>query len=176
MSDKKEEIEEIEQVENDAACEEEQVEQDETLETAQDNKVAEVTNLYQRTLAEFDNFRKRTSKEMAVRYDDGVRAACEELLPLVDNFERALNAHDNKDDSFYQGVAMIARQLDGILSSLGVQEIELVPGAQFDPSFHNAVAHAQDDNFGQNEVTDILQKGYIHNGKVLRYSMVRVAN
>lgn len=131
---------------------------------------------YQRTLAEFDNFRKRTTKEMAARYDDGIRAACEKLLPIIDNFDRALMAHEDKEDTFYKGVAMIAKQFDNTLSEMGVEPIALEPGNNFDPNLHNAVAHVEDDNFGQNEVVDVLQKGYIHKGKVIRHSMVRVAN
>jgi len=143
---------------------------------SQDDKLSDAINLYQRTLAEFDNYRKRTSKEMAIRYDDGIRAACEDLLPLVDNFARALSACEDKENGFYQGVAMIARQLEGILTNLGLEAITLNPGDKFDPNFHNAVAHVEDENFGQNEIVDVLQKGYIHKGKVLRHSVVRVAN
>jgi len=138
--------------------------------------LTEMTDRYQRSLAEFDNFRKRTAKEMIARHDDGVRTACEMLLPLVDNFARALAAADNTSDSFYQGVAMIARQFDGVLDALGAAEIEAAPGDKFDPVYHNAVAHVEDENFGPNEIADVLQKGYTHGDKVLRYSMVRVAN
>ena len=136
----------------------------------------EMTDRYQRTLAEFDNYRKRTTKEMFARHDDGVRSACEKLLPLVDNFERALNAHESKEDSFYKGVEMISRQFDDILHGLGVEQIILMPGDEFDTNFHNAVAHGEDENFGPNQVAEVLQKGYIHKDKVIRYSMVRVAN
>ncbi|MCL2405257.1 MAG: nucleotide exchange factor GrpE [Defluviitaleaceae bacterium] len=131
---------------------------------------------YQRNLAEFDNFRKRTSKEMAARYEDGVRAAAEKLLPIVDNFERAMTASENKDDNFYQGIAMIARQLDGILSDLGVEPICDGVGSVFDHNIHHAVAHIQDEAHGQNVVTEVLQRGYMHRDKVLRPSMVKVAN
>jgi len=141
-----------------------------------DSRYNEMLDRYQRSVAEFDNYRKRTIKEMATRYDDGIRSACEKLLPMVDNFERALGAHEDKENSFYQGVAMIARQFEGILSELGVKAIELEPGNKFDPNFHNAVAHVEDENFGQNEVAEVLQKGYVHKDKVLRYSMVKVAN
>jgi len=71
---------------------------------------------------------------------------------------------------------MIVRQFDGILAALGVETIAIEPGQQFDPNFHNAVAHVQDENFGQNQVADVLQKGYMHKDKVLRHSMVKVAN
>ena len=77
-----------------------------------DAKFNEMQDRYQRCLAEFDNYRKRTAKEMAARYDDGVRAACEKLLPIVDNFERAMASHDNKEEPFYQGITLIARQFE----------------------------------------------------------------
>jgi len=141
-----------------------------------ETKYKETLDRYQRTLAEFDNFRKRTIKEMAGRYDDGVRSTCEKLLPIIDNFERALNAHENKEDTFYQGIALIARQFDSTLEELGVKPMELEVGDDFNPNLHNAVAHIEDENFGQNAVADILQKGYIHKDKVIRHSMVRVAN
>jgi len=141
-----------------------------------ESKTDEMLDRYQRTLAEFDNYRKRTTKEMLAKYDDGVRSACERLLPLLDNFERALSAHENKEDSFYQGVAMIARQLDDTLAGLGVTPIALEPGDEFDPNFHNAVAHVEDENLGQSQVAAVLQKGYKHKDKVIRYAMVKVAN
>ncbi|MCL2286653.1 MAG: nucleotide exchange factor GrpE [Firmicutes bacterium] len=141
-----------------------------------DLKYKEMEDRYQRSLAEFDNYRKRTIKEMSARYNDGVSYACEKLIPMVDNFERALNACEDKENGFYQGVAMIARQFEGILCDLGVNEIPLEPGDKFDPNFHNAVAHVEDENFGQNEVALVLQKGYIHKDKVLRHSVVKVAN
>jgi len=163
---------------DDIAVEEQEVEilDAPTIEPDTDAKLAEMTDRYQRALAEFDNYRKRTAKELSGRYDDGIRAACEVLLPVLDNFQRALNAQPDKEDSFYKGVAMIAGQLNGALGGLGVKEIELFPGEQFDPNYHNAVAHVEDDKFGQNEVAEVLQTGYIHKEKVLRYSMVRVAN
>jgi len=136
----------------------------------------ETLDRYQRTLAEFDNFRKRTAKEMAARYDDGVRSACEKLLPIIDNFERALSAHGDKEDTFYQGITLIARQFDNTLSELGIEPMNLEIGMAFDPNLHNAVAHIEDENLGQNVIADILQKGYMQRDKVLRHSMVRVAN
>jgi len=143
---------------------------------APDFRYNEMLDKYQRSLAEFDNYRKRTIKEMAARYDDGLRSACEKLLPMVDNFERALAACEDKDDSLFQGVEMIARQFGAALNEMGVQEINLEPGDSFDPNFHNAVAHVEDDNFGQSQVAEVLQRGYTHRDKVLRYSMVKVAN
>jgi len=138
----------------------------------------ETLDRYTRTLAEFDNFRKRTVKEKAAQYDDGQRAAAEKILPLIDNFQRALNAGEatHADDTFYQGITLIARQFIQVLTDLGVEEIPAAPGTDFDPNLHNAVAHAADDNFGTNQISEELQKGYKHKDKVLRYSMVKVAN
>jgi len=139
-------------------------------------KYNEMLDRYQRTFAEFDNYRKRTTKELATRHDDGLRTASEKLLPMIDNFERALNAQENKEDTFYQGVSMIKRQLEGILNELGVQVMDLEIGTPFNPNFHNAVAHIEDENLGQSVIAEILQKGYMHKDKVLRHSMVKVAN
>ena len=140
-----------------------------------ENQVKEYVDKYQRTLAEFDNFRKRTTKEKASMYDDGVRDTIEQLLPIMDNFERALKASTNKEDTFYKGVDMIVRQVEGMLDYLDVTVIPTM-GEKFDPSRHNAVAHVQDENFSENEIIDELQKGYIYKDKVIRFSMVRVAN
>jgi molecular chaperone GrpE len=156
----KEELEEIEQ----------------PAEVLPDAKYNEMLDKYQRCLAEFDNYRKRTIKEMASRYDDGVRAACEKLLPVVDNFERALSACDNKDDSFYKGIEMTARQFDSVLDELGIKSIAIETGGAFDTNLHYAVAHTKDENFGENQVAEILQKGYIHKERVIRPVMVKVAN
>ncbi|MCL2527120.1 MAG: nucleotide exchange factor GrpE [Defluviitaleaceae bacterium] len=131
---------------------------------------------YKRTLAEFDNYRKRTIKEMAARYEDGQRAAADKLLPIIDNFERALNASENKEDNFYQGIALIARQFENVLSDIGIEQIAAEPGTAFDHNLHHAVAHVEDEAYGQNEIVDVLQKGYKHRDKVLRPSMVKVAN
>lgn len=136
----------------------------------------EAMDKYRRCLAEFDNFRKRTTKEMAARYDDGVRAACEKLLPIVDNFERALSSAADKEGNFYKGIEMIARQLEGTFTELGATPIEIEPGTTFDPNLHHAVAHTEDENFGENQVAEVLQKGYIHKERVIRPAMVKVAN
>ena len=151
-------------------------EAEQEVQNSPDVKYNEMLDKYQRCLAEFDNYRKRTTKEMASRYDDGVRAACEKLLPVVDNFERALSACDDKEDSFYKGIEMIARQFDNVLDELGVKSIAAEPGGAFDTNLHYAVAHTQDENFGENQVAEILQKGYIHRERVIRPAMVKVAN
>ena len=139
-------------------------------------QLAQAQDRYQRTLAEFDNFRKRTIKEMAARYEDGIRATAEKLLPIVDNFERAMAATENKENNFYQGISMIARQLDETLESLNILPIAEGVGSTFDHNIHHAVAHVEDDTQGQSVVVAVLQRGYTHREKVLRPSMVKVAN
>ena len=148
---------------------------DGTLEQENDKAYQELLDRYQRSLAEFDNFRKRTLKEKAGAYDSGVQDTVEKLLPILDNFDRALAASEDKEDTFYQGIAMISRQLTGCLVDLGVETIG-GRGVAFDPNLHYAVAHVEDPEYGSNEVIDELQKGYTYKGKVIRPSMVRVAN
>ena len=142
-----------------------------------EKKAADYLDRYQRTLAAFDNFRKRTTKENASMYDDGVRDSALKLIPVVDNFERAVLAvsEEEKESGLYKGIEMVLKQFTEILGSLGVKEIE-AEGKKFDPNFHNAVTHIEDENFGENEICAVLQKGYICRDKVIRPSMVQVAN
>ena len=142
-----------------------------------EKKANDYLDRYQRTLAEFDNFRKRTMKEKASMYDDGVRDSVLKLIPVVDNFERAVSAvsEEEKESGLYKGIEMVLKQFTEILTSLGVQEIE-AEGKAFDPNLHNAVMHIEDENFGENEVAAVLQRGYICKDKVIRPSMVQVAN
>lgn len=142
-----------------------------------EKKANDYLDRYQRTLAEFDNFRKRTMKEKASMYDDGVRDSVLKLIPVVDNFERAVSAvsEEEKESGLYKGIEMVLKQFTEILTSLGVQEIE-AEGKAFDPNLHNAVMHIEDENFGENEIAAVLQKGYICKDKVIRPSMVQVAN
>jgi len=147
-----------------------------TLETDFEALYTQAQDRYQRNLAEFDNFRKRTTKEMAASYESGIRAAAEKLLPIADNFQRAMSANDNEDNHFYQGIALIARQFENVLSDMGIEPIGEGVGSVFDHNIHFAVAHVEDEAHGQNVVTEVLQRGYMHRDKVLRPSMVKVAN
>lgn len=130
-----------------------------------------------RNMAEFDNFRKRTLTEKASMYDNGVKDTVEKLLPVIDNFERAVSTatEDDKNSNLYKGVEMILKQFLDILDNIGVEEIA-GEGQDFDPNVHNAVMHIDDENFGENQVAEVLQKGYKYNDKVIRPSMVKVAN
>ena len=145
-------------------------------EIIESSKYNELFDRYQRSLAEFDNFRKRTIKEKASMYDDGQRDVATKILPIIDNFDRALKSADNKDDVFYQGIAMIAKQFKQILQDIGISTIETEIGGNFNVHEHFAVAHIEDENIGQNKIAEVLQEGYKHKDKVLRPSMVKVAN
>lgn len=128
----------------------------------------------QRLMAEFDNYRKRTEKEKQNIYDLAISSTVTELLSTVDNFERALK-QESTDKSFYEGVSMIYRQLMAALEKLNVTPIEAA-GKTFDPDYHNAVLHIEDDSLEENSIVEELQKGYLYKEKVIRYSMVKVAN
>ncbi|WP_304507505.1 nucleotide exchange factor GrpE [Anaerotignum sp.] len=143
-----------------------------------EQQAAENFDKYQRCLAEFDNFRKRTAKEKASMYDDGVRDTVEKLLMVVDNLERAVAAQAGKaeeNDGFFKGVEMTLKQFQEVLHGLGVEEIKAL-GEQFDPNFHAAVAHEDDESYGENEIILEMLKGYKYKDKVIRHSMVKVAN
>ena len=140
-------------------------------------KIEELTDKVKRQMAEFDNFRKRTEKEKSQMYDMGAKTIVEKILPVIDNFERGLAAvpEDNKEDAFVVGMDKIYRQMLTVLEEAGVKPIEAV-GAEFDPNFHNAVMHVEDETLGENVVAEELQKGYMYRDTVVRHSMVKVAN
>ena len=142
-----------------------------------DEQIEEFTDKVKRQMAEFDNFRKRTEKEKSQMYDTGAKTIVEKILPVIDNFERGLAAvpEDNKEDAFVVGMDKIYRQMLTVLEEAGVKPIEAV-GAEFDPNFHNAVMHVEDETLGENVVAEELQKGYMYRDTVVRHSMVKVAN
>jgi molecular chaperone GrpE len=108
-------------------------------------------------------------------YSNGVRDTVEKLLPVLDNFERAVNSTEDKDNTLYVGVEMILKQFNEMLTALGVEEIP-AEGEPFDPNLHNAVMHIEDDKCDTNVVVEVFQKGYKMGDKVIRHSMVKVAN
>ena len=142
-----------------------------------DEQIEELTDKVKRQMAEFDNFRKRTEREKSQMYDMGAKTIVEKILPVIDNFERGLAAvpEDNKEDAFVVGMDKIYRQMLTVLEEAGVKPIEAV-GAEFDPNFHNAVMHVEDETLGENVVAEELQKGYMYRDTVVRHSMVKVAN
>lgn len=142
-----------------------------------DEKIDELTDRLTRQMAEFDNFRKRTDKEKSQMYEIGAKDIIDKILPVVDNFERGLGAvkEEEKEDPFIQGMEKVYKQLMTTLESAGVTPIEAV-GQEFNPDFHNAVMHVEDENFGENIVAEEFQKGYMYRDSVVRHSMVKVAN
>ena len=129
---------------------------------------------YMRLMADFQNFKRRTEKEKSDIYAFANEKIISELLNVIDNFERAL-LHGAEGDSFAEGMNMIFKQLQGVLEKAGVKEIEAL-GLDFDPNFHNAVMTEDSTEYESGKVTEVLQKGYTLNSKVIRPSMVKVAN
>lgn len=142
-----------------------------------DEKIEELTDRVARQMAEFDNFRKRSEKEKSQMYEIGAKDIIEKILPVVDNFERGLGSvpEEEKNAPFVEGMEKIYKQLMTTLESVGVKPIEAV-GQEFNPDFHNAVMHVEDDEFGENIIAEEFQKGYMYRESVVRHSMVKVAN
>lgn len=140
-------------------------------------RIDELEDRVKRQMAEFENFRKRTDKEKAAMFETGAKSVIEKILPVVDNFERGLAAvpEDEKGSAFVEGMNKVYKQLLTELDNMGVKPIEAV-GQEFDPNFHNAVMHIEDENFGENIVAEEFQKGYTYHDTVVRHSMVKVAN
>ena len=158
------------------ATEKEDTKAAEKEDTKAAEKIAALQDQVLRQMAEFDNFRKRTEKEKEQSFSNGAASVVEKLLPIIDNFERAIASRKEDTDAAYaDGVEMIYKQFNTVLEGLGIKAIEAV-GKEFDPSLHNAVMHIDDENYGENEVVEELQKGYTYGDTVLRHSMVKVAN
>ncbi|MCX7884020.1 MAG: nucleotide exchange factor GrpE [Caloramator sp.] len=134
----------------------------------------EYLDMLKRTMADFDNFRKRTNKEKESIYDDGIMNAVKNLLPVFDNLERALE-YNNEDQSLIDGIKMVVKLFKDTMAKMNIEEIKAL-GEKFNPEFHNAVMHIEDKSYGENEIIEVLQKGYKYKDKILRYSMVKVAN
>ena len=128
-----------------------------------------------RHVAEFDNFKKRTSKEREELYLMAVCDTVEKIIPIKDNLERAIMAAEEAENGILDGVKMILKQLDEALEALGVEKIKTV-GEAFDPELHNAVMHEENEEFGENTVSEEMMSGYTCKGKVVRHAMVKVAN
>ena len=142
-----------------------------------DEKIEELTDRVKRQMAEFDNFRNRTEKEKASMYEIGAREIIEKILPVVDNFERGLAAvpEEEKDSPFADGMTKIYKQMMTVFEEMGVKAIDAV-GEEFNPDYHNAVMHVEDEEAGENVVVEEFQKGYLYKDHVVRHSMVKVAN
>ena len=138
-----------------------------------DEKIEELTDRLTRQMAEFDNFRKRTEKEKSQMYEIGAKDIIEKILPVVDNFERGIAAvpEEEKSNPFAEGMEKIYKQLMTTLEEIGVKPIEAV-GQEFDPDFHNAVMHVEDEEVGENIITEEFQKGYLYRDSVVRHSVL----
>lgn len=173
-----EEIQDTEVTENPETENEEVTEEVKEAEKTAEEKLAQELSdqkdMYLRLMAEYDNFRKRTAKEKSETFSDAVVKTMSEILPVIDNFERAISA-DTADESFKSGVVMIFNQLKESLKKIGIEEINPI-GQQFDPNIANAVNQIEDENLGENEVAQVFQKGYRLGDKIIRYAMVVVAN
>jgi len=142
-----------------------------------DEQIEELNDRLKRNLAEFENFRKRTEKEKAAMFEVGAKSIVEKILPVVDNFERGLAtvSEEQMEDAFVQGMDKTYKGLIQILEGLEVKPIPAV-GEEFNPEYHSAVMHVEDDSVGDNVVVEEFQKGYTYRGSVVRFSMVKVAN
>ncbi len=142
-----------------------------------DEQIEDLTDRLKRSMAEFENFRKRTEKEKAAMYEVGAKSVIEKILPVVDNFERGMATlkEEEAHSPFAEGMDKIYKQLLTTLESLDVTVIEAV-GQEFNPDFHHAVLHVEDEGAGENVVVEEFQKGYLYRGGVVRHSMVKVAN
>lgn len=143
----------------------------------QEEEIANLTDRLKRSMAEFENFRKRTEREKSQMYEIGAGDVIGKLLPVVDSFERGLAAvpEENREDPVYSGMELIYKQMMTALTEIGVTPIEAV-GQPFDPNFHNAVMHIEDDELPENVVAEEFQKGYKYRDNIIRHSMVKVAN
>ena len=182
---------ETDQSVEDAAAESVKEEKEETAQEEKKNKkfwkkekkdknaelVEELTDKVKRQMAEFENFRKRSEKEKAGMFEMGAKSVIEQILPVIDNFERGLAAvpEESKADPFVEGMEKIYRQFMDTMDKLNVKPIEAV-GTEFNPDFHNAVMHVEDEEAGENVVVEEFQKGYLYKDQVVRHSMVKVAN
>jgi len=133
----------------------------------------ELNDRFLRMAAEYDNYRKRAQKERDAAYTDAAADVLKEILPVIDTLERAAQFGDG--DKLSEGVNMTLKMFEEVLKKLGVEEIKAL-GEQFDPELHNAVMHGEDDEHGENIITDVFQKGYKKGDKVIRYAMVKVVN
>ena len=143
-------------------------------ETVLASEYDELNDRYKRLLAEFENYKKRSAKEKESIYGMITGDVVTTMLPIMDNLEKAVSAK-TEDTQYQDGVALVARQFQEALKNLGLEEIETV-GKRFDPEFHEAVSHIQDETKGEQEIVQEYRKGYKIGNKVVRHSMVIVAN
>lgn len=179
--------EETEAVETDETADDEASKKDKKEKKKKDKKekkdkkdelIEDLTDRLKRSMAEFDNYRKRVEKEKSHMYEIGAKDVIEKILPVIDNFERgfaSVSEEDIKANPFMDGMDKVFKQMLTSLEEIGVKQIEALE-KEFDPNFHNAVMHIDDENFGENIIVEEFQKGYTYKESVVRHSMVKVAN
>lgn len=160
--------------ETEAVQTEPQAEEPDPLEQ-KEQEIAAMKNQMLSLAAEYDNFKKRTAREKERIYIDSVGDTVAQLLPVLDNLDRALSSFEDKDSEYYRGVEMVKKQTEEIFAKLGVETIPSV-GEEFNPELHNAVMHIEDETVTENTIVEEFQKGYRYKDKVIRYAMVKVAN
>lgn len=137
------------------------------------DELKEKDDKYLRMAAEYDNFRRRSREEKDATYENAMSDTVAELLPIIDNLERA--AQYDGENSVKDGIVMIAKSVEAVFSKLGIEAVGKV-GEQFDPNLHNAVMHDEDESKGDNEITEVYQKGYKKGNKIIRFAMVKTVN
>ena len=160
--------------EAETAAEPEKAEAKDAEAKPKDDALAAMNDKYLRLCAEYDNFRKRSQKEKDALYDDIKANTLKAFLPVYDNLVRAL-AQSTEDEAYKKGVEMIMAQFRTTMEKLGVTEMDCL-GQKFDPAFHNAVMHVEDEEKGENEIVEVFQQGFMLGDKVIRFAMVKVAN
>ena len=163
-----------------AGTEEAKEEQEVKDEAKNDEAASELEARYMSLYAEYDNYRRRTQKEKDNLYADAIATVTKEFLTLIDNLDRAVDGAKRSDESsldkVIQGMELVGRQAQDTLAKIGVEEIPAERGTKFDPNLHDAMMHVDDDEFEENVVVEEFQKGYTYHDKVIRHSMVKVAN
>lgn len=171
----KEAIEKNEEVIEEAQTEEASVNETDAKIEELEKELAAAKEAHIRTLAEYDNYRKRSVKEKESIYVDAKVSCLSELLPVLDNFDRALNVQQADAETYKKGMEMISTSFMEILKKLGVEAFG-EKGEEFDPNYHNAVMSVEDEELGENTIAEVFNKGYKLGDKVLRHAVVKVAN
>lgn len=175
MAKKNKEAEEILEEKEEEAAEEVKEEASDDKTAEHEKELAAAKEAHIRTLAEYDNYRKRSTREKEAAYGDSKAACLSELLPVLDNFDRALATGDSDIESFKKGMEMIYTNLTDILTKLGVEAFG-EKGEAFDPNIHNGVMHVENEELGENVISEVFSKGYRIGDRILRPAMVQVAN
>lgn len=181
IKDTEEIISEEEKISEEVEAEEtEALEEEAPSEPTAEDKLAELENRYLMLSAEYDNFRKRTAKEKEALYADAVADVSSKWLDIIDNIDRAIDSSKDINESNYeqiaQGIELIGKGAGDILTKIGITEIECERGTDFDPNLHEAVMHIEDEELGEQQVSQVFKKGYIYKDKVIRHTVVQVAN